>query len=167
MTVLRRDMTRSYPRSRGRRVWRRVAVSLVLACMWAGSAASGALASSSVSFHVVNTGGIAQWSEVWVNGNKSAQLTTDYNGNLSLAVNPGDVVSFSRDATDNACGGAPEGMSGITYTVPSAPPSQATITLPVTTGPSYQPGLSPAERWVVGKINQERAAHGAGPLTIS
>jgi hypothetical protein len=143
-----------------------------VACFIAGQGPTPCPVDVTISFSVVNQRGIAQNADVYAarNGSQLASQWTDAYGRVTLTLEAGDVVHFSRSplARATACV-APEGssMQGVTYTVPSNPPSQVTITLPNATGPPYQPQLSPAERWVVGQINAMRAAKGLRRLEIS
>lgn len=141
-------------------------------CFIAGQGSTPCPVDMTVSFSVANQRGIAQnlQVEVFRGGSPLTSQTTDAFGNVTLSVEAGDVVHFSRTllARTSSCV-SPEGtwMQGVTYTVPAGAPSQVRITVPNATGPAYQPQLSPAERWVVGQINDMRAAKGLSRLTIS
>jgi hypothetical protein len=119
-------------------------------------------------FHLVNKRGTAQFGAAVREGDNST-VTIDGSGTVTLSVQPGEVLRFTRDPEPptSLCS-PPEGNGiGMHYTVPNPPAAQATIIVPNATGPSFHPELSSAESWVIGRINQLRAAHGASPLTIS
>lgn len=121
-----------------------------------------------MAFHVVNQRGIGQYSQATIPGVGSAQ--SNGQGLVAVPVKPGEVVQFTRSTLTGSCA-PPEGPYGVTYTVPTTAPQNVTITLPDATGPAFHPELSPAERWVIGKINQLRPAsaqlHISSTLTAS
>ena len=90
------------------------------------------------------------------NGQFSATGTTCSFG-TGPCISPGDVIYISRDQGAGGPGGAPEDPSGFAYTVTSAPAQ--TITLANTTGDSNHTTPTNTESWIVGKLNQDRAAH--------
>jgi hypothetical protein len=134
-----------------------------VALLAAAPGAGGADAAAATTFHVVNQRGIAQ-PLVSVIGDRTG--TTDYAGNVTLDLSPGEFVYFSR-YRGPPCGGAPEGALGQEYVVPDPAPPTAEITLPNTTGDSFLPENNDNERWIVGKVNELREANGKPPMAIS
>jgi hypothetical protein len=135
--------------------------------------ASGAQATpTTVNFTVVNdraSGAINQFSYYKVGAGGGFYSYTDGNGQFSASVSVGDHIFLSRDGNQNAPGGpAPEDPAGFDYPVVNVNTPQ-TITLPHTTGDSTHTALTNTESWIVGKLNQDRAAHNPpiAPLHVS
>ncbi|MEA2157002.1 MAG: hypothetical protein QOE11_3142 [Solirubrobacteraceae bacterium] len=113
-------------------------------------------AMAAVAFTVVDDRGIDQFSAYRLPGAFSF-LRTDGDGRFSANVVAGDVISVSRAPSSTGACAAPEGSSGLDYTVTAA--ASQTITLPNTTGDSTHTTLTDTESWIVGRLNEERAAH--------
>ncbi|HEV2923004.1 MAG TPA: hypothetical protein VGW98_03160 [Solirubrobacteraceae bacterium] len=132
-----------------------------------------------VTFTVVNQRGINQFSYIKLAGSFGFANQTDGNGQFSASVascggslgpciSPGDHVSFSRDEVQTGVCAAPEDPAGgLNYVVTSSP--SQTVTLPNTTGDSNHSSLTNTESWIVGRLNQDRAAHSPplAPLHVS
>lgn len=122
---------------------------------------------ASITFQVEDVRGTPQWSEVQVPGQPEfAGTTTDGFGSITRTLTVGDHIRFTRSSNPPPSRPPPEDPY-VEYTVPSSPPANVTITLPNTTGPSYLPELSDAERWVLGNVNADRVAHGVPALHVS
>jgi hypothetical protein len=143
------------PRRKG---WTTAAVALALGAALPATASAAGL-------HVKNDRGVPQYS-FWKVNEEEYWHPTDGFGAAEIAVVPGDVVRVTRTIGGPAAYPPPEGYGGQAYTVPDPAPSDVAITLPHT-GPIYQPQLSDAERWVIGKANEKRAAKGVPPLRVS
>ena len=117
---------------------------------------------SATVFKLRNERDIAQAAIFRVNGGPQ-QPTSPYGETADVSLAPGDTVTFTR--TYGSCP-APEG-DGLAYVVPDPAPPSVTLTLPVTTGPSYRLELNDAERWIVGQINARRASRGLAPVVVS
>jgi hypothetical protein len=123
-------------------------------------------------FHVVNQRGTPQHAFYSTPSLAlAATRHTDAQGNATLAVHPGDVLHFTRNRHVGSPPNSnvpPEGADGFAYTVPNPASASVTITLP-NVHAAYHPELSAGERWIVGKLNQDRAALSppAPPLKIS
>jgi uncharacterized protein YkwD len=89
---------------------------------------------------------------------------TSVYGQTTASFAAGQLLYVTRDDTSTCP--APEG-AGQLFTVPSPVPAQMTVTLPSSSGPPTEPGLSASERGFVGLVNQARAQAGATPLEIS
>jgi uncharacterized protein YkwD len=88
-------------------------------------------------------------------------------GQATLNVSAGQTLFVQRGFSPSFLGcPAPEG-SGQPYRVPDPVPAAATITLPNSNGDTFDPASSNNERWLVGKVNQARAAEGLAPYFIS
>jgi uncharacterized membrane protein YgcG len=125
-----------------------------------GLAAAPGAGAATTTYHVVNQRGIGQpFAEA--NGEN-----TDYDGYVTLTVNAGDYVDFTR-YRGPFCGGVPEGAVGYEHVVPNPVPATETITLPNTTGDAFNPTNNDNERWLVGKVNELRAQNGKPPVVIS
>src|SRR4051794_27417232 len=124
-------------------------------------------AADSLTLNVVNERGTPQFTAFKVDPGGWRQ--SDPYGSAALDVSLGSVVSVTRDPFPPAGYDPPEGAAGVSHTVTQADLDAHTLTLtvPNATGPAYQPALSDGERWVVGKLNQDRTAHGLAPLQIS
>jgi uncharacterized protein YkwD len=94
-------------------------------------------------------------------------MPTDASGDITLTITPapGAKVEFTRDpaAQSPICNPM---ESPVDVPLP-APGTTRTVTLANTTGDPFDPGLSDAERGVIGQLNGYRAAHGLAPLAIS
>lgn len=151
------------------RMRRRALALSVLAVLTALGLASGAQAAPmDVSFTVVNQRGVNQFSFIKLEGSSEFSRVTDGNGRFSAGgfsclyqggpcVSPGDHIHFSRDAGAGGPCAAPEDPAGLEYVVTSSP--SQTVTLPNTTGDSTHTSLTNTESWIVGRLNQDRAAH--------
>jgi hypothetical protein len=132
---------------------------------------AGASASTDVTFHVVNQRGTPQYAYARVNDQTWYDATPTSGGDVTLSVAAGDQVRFTRNThLDNPfaqpVAAPPEGTDGQLYTVPSPPQPTVTVTLP-NVQDDYHPELSDPERWIVGKLNADRAALGRQPLKLS
>jgi hypothetical protein len=144
------------------------------ACFELGQGAVPCPAQGSETFTVVNRRGILQEAVVsYAPAGASGydQSLTSPGGTVTLTVEAGEVLRFSRSPHISGSCSAPEGTwyQGVVYTVPANPPSQATITLDNTTTSDAPatPMLSSAERWVIGKINDMRQARSLSRLQVS
>jgi Tol biopolymer transport system component len=134
---------------------------------WGQHPNAAAGSTGTVTFHVVDGRGIPQWSEVQLPSETSFNgVTTDGFGSFTMSLSAGDIVRFNRSPHAPSSHPPPEDPF-FAYTVPNPPATNVTITVPNTTGPSYLPGLSDAERWVLGKVNADRVAHGVPALHVS
>jgi Tol biopolymer transport system component len=134
---------------------------------WGTHAEAAAGTTGSVTFHVVNGRGTPQWSEVRLPTQADFEgSNTDGFGSITTTLAAGDIVRFNRGPFSPPSHEPPESPY-FEYTVPNPPVANVTITLPNTTGPSYLPGLSDAERWLVGNVNADRVAHGVPALHVS
>jgi uncharacterized protein YkwD len=128
----------------------------VVVAAWAAGAAR------ATTFHVENERGtpLYAWATV-----ADVGLTTSTNeaGEVEPASEPGDTVTITRSDVAGPCG-APEGPTGPAYTVPDPEPDFVAIVLPALAMPLTEPALSPEERGLLGRLNEQRAAAGAGPL---
>ena len=142
-------------------------VRAVIAAVLGLLACAGEASAASLTLHVVNERGTPQFTAVQVDSN--GWRPSDPYGSATLDVAAGSVVSVTRDPFPPANYPPPEGAAGVSHTVTQDDLSAGslTLTVPNATGPAYQPALSDAERWVVGKLNQDRAAHGLAPMQIS
>jgi uncharacterized protein YkwD len=133
-------------------------LAVVIAAWTAGAARA-------TTFRVENENGTPQLAQATV---ADIGLTTGTNeaGEVEPASEPGDTVSITRSDVAGPCG-APEGPTGPSYTVPDPEPDFVTIVLPALAMPLTDPALSPEERGLLGRLNEQRAAAGAGPLTGS
>lgn len=82
-----------------------------------------------------------------------ATARTDGDGRFTADVNPGDVISVTRAPARTGACGAPEGTSGLDFTVTAAA-SQA-IVLPNTTGDSSHTTPTNTD---VGRLHEQRAS---------
>jgi uncharacterized protein YkwD len=153
----------------GRRSLSRRARIGLLALVAALLALPAAAQAANTTFTVVNQRGVLQAGTRVMNvpDGPTAAWTNAY-GQVTLNVTGGQHLYFARGYNYGVEGpaAAPEG-SGQLYSVPGVPPASAQIVLPNANGEPADPGNSPEERWLVGKINQERAAAGRAPLYIS
>lgn len=122
----------------------------------------------SATFQVTNESGVQQFSGYFEGG--AFMGSTDGFGQVTIDRPAGSTITFSRsqvNSTEPACN-APEG-AGVGYTFPAeAPGTPVAITLPsAQQGNPYSPSPSNDERWIIGKVNVERAKLGRGPLEIS
>jgi hypothetical protein len=143
----------------------------VLLSLLVALVAAPAAAASTLEIHVVAHNDIGQVAYVQPPGGQPWQ-STDNNGVIKIAVNPGDTLHISRDANQLPPGapascGAPEDPDGVAYTVPSpVPANPVNVTLPNAAEP-YHPEASDKENWLIGQLNSVRSAHGLGLLTVS
>jgi uncharacterized protein YkwD len=95
-------------------------------------------------------------------------LTTSTNeaGEVEPASEPSDTVTITRSDVAGACG-APEGPTGPSYTVPDPEPDFVAIVLLAPRMPLTEPALSPEERGLLGRLNEQRAGAAAGPMIAS
>lgn len=145
-----------------------LAAALAAACLLPAAASA---APTSVTFHVVAHTDVPQYAYVKTpsDASWSEAQATDGGGDITLSVNPGDVLKFSRNnhvGSPPSSIAPPEGADGLAYTVPPSPTSNVPITLP-DVHEAYHPELSDAERWIVGKLNADRVALSRNPLAIS
>jgi hypothetical protein len=148
---------------------RRVLVAFAIAALTVLGLASGAQAAPiDVTFTVVNQRGINQFSYIKFKGSPGFYNITDGNGQFSASVSscvgklgpcvePGDHIYFSRDEGLGGPCAAPEDPTGLEYVVTGSP--SQTITLYNTTGESNHTSPTNTESWIVGRLNQDRAAH--------
>ncbi|MEA2333023.1 MAG: hypothetical protein QOH58_3161 [Thermoleophilaceae bacterium] len=137
---------------------KRLTLTLALAAL---AVAAPAAAAAPLSLQVVNERGIAQVSLVQLTGAACpagcTRLTNGY-GRLALDVAPGDRVAVTRGSL------APEG-AGVQYVVPPAvPATPVTFTLPTVLDATPASAHDADERWLLDRVNQERAALGRAPL---
>jgi hypothetical protein len=147
---------------------RSLAISALTALTLLGLASGAQATPMSVTFTVVNDRGINQFSYYKHPTDGGFYSYTDGNGQFTVSVSQGDHILFSRDGNQNPSGGpAPEDPAGFDYVVNGN--TSQTITLPHTTGDSTHTSLSNTESWIVGKLNQDRAAHNPpiAPLHVS
>ena len=114
-----------------------------------------------VTFQVVNSKGVPQAS-TYVDGG----ARTDGNGQITVDAAAGQVLHFTRSTTAGECG-APEGTTGVGYTVPTPVPSSATVTLPALEYPNNAPALDTTERKLLGLINDQRRKEGLTAVSSS
>jgi uncharacterized protein YkwD len=131
----------------------------VVVAAWAAGAAR------ATTFHVENEHGVPLYAWATVS---EIGLTTSTNeaGEVEPASEPGDTVTITRSDVTGPCG-APEGPVGPSYTVPDPEPDFVAIVLPALAMPSTDPALSPEERGLVGRLNEQRAMAGAGAMIAS
>jgi uncharacterized protein YkwD len=134
-------------------------VAALLAVLLCACAAGPARATT---FQVENDRGVPQLADATVS---DVGLTsgTDEAGLVDPASEPGDTVTFTRSDAPAPCG-APEGPVGPSYTVPDPEPDSVTIVLPALATTLTDPSLSPEERGLLGRLNEQRAAAGVQPL---
>jgi hypothetical protein len=156
-----------------------LAVSAIAALATLGFASGAqAVEPMNVSLTVVNQRGINQFSYIKLAESAWFSNVTDGNGQFSAeafsclyqgkpCIRPGDHIHFSRDEGQTGPCAAPEDPAGLEYVVTSSPTQ--TVTLPNTTGESNHTSLTSTESWIVGKLNQDRAAHNPplAPLHVS
>jgi hypothetical protein len=155
-----------------------LAVSAIAALATLGFVSGAQAAPMDVTFTVVNQRGINQFSYIKLAESVGFSSVTDGNGQFSASaagcvgkvgpcVSPGDHVYFSRDEGQTGPCAAPEDPAGLEYVVTSSP--SQTVTLTNTTGDSNHTSLTSTESWIVGKLNQDRAAHSPplSPLHVS
>jgi uncharacterized protein YkwD len=117
-----------------------------------------AAAAAPLTLHVVNGRGVEQASLV---KRTSGTLTTDGHGRLVVDVAPGEQIGVTRGDA------APEGASGVAYTVPSVVPAESvTVTLPALPD-AVSPAHDSAEAWLLARVNDARAALGRAALRES
>ena len=140
----------------------RAAARLILAAA-ALAAAAPAAGAAPLSLQVVNGHGVEQASLVTLTGAAcpgGCTAITDGYGRLALDVAAGDRIAATRGSL------APEG-AGVQYVVPAAlPTTPVTITLPSVLD-AVSPALDAPERWLLDRVNEQRAALGRGPLQES
>jgi hypothetical protein len=158
----------SEPASRSRARAQRVRFSLLAVAIAAVRALPAAAQAVNVTFTVTNQRGVLQAGTRVMNtpDGPTVAWTNPY-GQVTLNVAGGQNLYFARGFRYSfEQGAAPEG-AGQLYSAPPVPPATVQIILPNANGEPADPGNSPEERWLVGKINQERAAAGRPPLYIS
>jgi hypothetical protein len=130
----------------------------VVVAAWAAGAAR------ATTFHVENEHGVPLYAWATVS---EIGLTTSTNeaGEVEPASEPGDTVTITRSDVTGPCG-APEGTVGPSYTVPDPEPDFVAIVLPALAMPSTEPALSPEERGLLGRLNEQRAMAGAGSFEL-
>jgi uncharacterized protein YkwD len=138
---------------------RAAALLAVVVAAWAAGAAR------ATTFHVENENGVPLYAWATV---ADIGLTTSTNeaGEVEPASEPGDTVTTTRSDVTGPCG-APEGPVGPSYTVPDPEPDFVAIVLPALAMPSTEPALSPEERGLLGRVNEQRAMAGAGAMIAS
>jgi uncharacterized protein YkwD len=134
-----------------------LATAAALGCVALGTLAAAAGAAP-LTLQVVNTRGVEQASLVT---SSSGTLPTNGHGRLVLDLAPGEQIAVTRGDA------APEGASGVVYTVPSAVPAgPVTATLPALPD-AVDPAHDSAETWLLARVNDARAALGRAPLRQS
>jgi uncharacterized protein YkwD len=123
---------------------------------------------ASLTVHVVNDRGTDQSGTSVLSGSSEVAKTA-YNGQVTLnSVSAGQTYRFARHPDTIAECQPPEGATGVAYTVPSPVPNgTVTVTVPAISFASFEPAVDDDERYLVGRINQERARLGVAPLEIS
>jgi uncharacterized protein YkwD len=117
-----------------------------------------AAAAAPLTLQVVNGRGVEQASVV---KHASGTSPTNGHGHVVLDVAPGEQVAVTRGDA------APEGASGVAYTVPgTVPAGPVTVTLPALPD-AVAPAHDSAEAWLLARVNDARAALGRAALRQS
>ena len=80
---------------------------------------------------------------------------------------PGKPISADRGRAFSGCGAPESAQGGVSVVVPDPAPAQMTIVVPQAVASTPQTDLTNDERWVLGKISQDRRAKKYPVLRIS
>jgi hypothetical protein len=132
---------------------------LVLAALPAAATAA------DISVQVVNQRGTPQGG-VYVQDLEGPKRTDAY-GRAVVKSEPGKAVTADRGRPFSGCAAPESAQGGVSAIVPDPAPAQMTIVVPQAVASTPTTDLTIDERWVLGKVNQERRAKKFTPLRVS
>ena len=118
-----------------------------------------------IAVQVVNQRGTPQ-AGVYVQDLDGTKRADAY-GRLVARSEPGKAISADRGRAFSGCSAPESAEGGTSVIVPDPAPAQMTIVVPQATASTPSPELTIDERWVLGKVNQERRRKDIAPLRIS
>ena len=107
-----------------------------------------------IAVQVVNQRGTPQ-AGVYVQDLDGTKRADAY-GRLVARSEPGKAISADRGRAFSGCSAPESAEGGTSVIVPDPAPAQMTIVVPQATASTPSPELTIDERWVLGKVNQER-----------